>query len=99
MSVYRKFCFRQNSSIWALAGPAGNVLQFQKFFIRAGKTTTSSEKKSSRIMNSPQSEEASCLDSGKGRILRKSAIKLIRSQGRTMGRLNLMLLMTKTFAG
>ena len=58
----------------------------------------SSKKESRKIMDSPHSEEASIFDSGKGRILRKSAMKLIMSQGRTIGRLNLILLITNSLA-
>ena len=55
-------------------------------------------KKSRKRTISPHSEVAKVLDSGNGRILRKSAIKLITSQGRTIGRLNLILLMMNSRA-
>ena len=51
-------------------------------------------KKSRKRMGSPHSEAASILERGRGRILRKSAMRLIMSHGRTMGRLSLMWLMT-----
>jgi hypothetical protein len=63
-----------------------------------GKMIASRRKKSRKIMYSPHSEAASICDKGNGRILRKSAMKLIMSQGRTMGRFNLILFMTNSLA-
>jgi len=98
MSEYVKFCCRQNFSIWDLAGPAGMGRQFQRYFMSVGKIKARSIKKSRTIMVSPHSEDASILERGKGSILRKSTIKLIMSHGSTMGRLNLILLMTNSLA-
>ena len=63
-----------------------------------GKMIASRRKKSKKRRYSPHSDEANIRDKGNGRILRKSAMKLIMSQGRTMGRLNLILFMTNSLA-
>jgi hypothetical protein len=84
--------------MWARAGPGGMGLQFQRFLMRAGKMAARRIKKSRKRMVSPHSEAASIRDRGRGRILRKSAAKLIMSHGSIMGRLSLVLLMINSLA-